>query len=181
MRQERFTEKALEALQVAAELANDTGNQAVEPEHLLQALIRQDEGVARTLLERAGAQVQALEPALVSNIERFPKVSGGGRPYISEGLTKHLEQAEREAERLKDEYISTEHMLLALSDLPVLKDAGATHESLLKALRQVRGSHRVTDQNPESKYQALEKYGRDLTMLAKEGKLDPVIGATGPG
>jgi len=176
MRQERFTEKALEALQDAAELASDTGNQAVEPEHLLQALIRQDEGVARTLLERAGAQVQALEPALVSNIERFPKVSGGGRPYISEGLTKHLEQAEREAERLKDEYISTEHMLLALSDLPVLKDAGATHESLLKALRQVRGSHRVTDQNPESKYQALEKYGRDLTMLAKEGKLDPVIG-----
>jgi len=176
MRQERFTEKALEALQDAAELASDTGNQAVEPEHLLQALIRQDEGVARTLLERAGAQVQALEPALVSTIERFPKVSGGGRPYISEGLTKHLEQAEREAERLKDEYISTEHMLLALSDLPVLKDAGATHESLLKALRQVRGSHRVTDQNPESKYQALEKYGRDLTMLAKEGKLDPVIG-----
>ncbi|TMC34887.1 MAG: ATP-dependent chaperone ClpB [Chloroflexi bacterium] len=176
MRQERFTEKALEALQDAAELASDTGNQAVEPEHLLQALIRQDEGVARTLLERAGAQVQALEPALVSTIERFPKVSGAGRPYISEGLTKHLEQAEREAERLKDEYISTEHMLLALSDLPILKEAGATHESLLKALRQVRGSHRVTDQNPESKYQALEKYGRDLTKLAKEGKLDPVIG-----
>src|SRR5947199_2347099 len=91
MRQERFTEKALEALQDAAQLASDTGNQAVEPEHLLQALIRQDEGVARTLLERAGAQVQALEPALVSNIERFPKVSGAGRPYISEGLTKHLE------------------------------------------------------------------------------------------
>src|SRR2546430_6009479 len=95
---------------------------------------------------------------------------------MSEVLHKPLEQVERAAERLKDEYISTEDMLLALSDLPVLKDAGATHESLLKALRQVRGSHRVTDQNPESKYQALEKYGRDLTMLAKEGKLDPVIG-----
>ena len=127
MRQERFTEKALEALQDAAEVAHDAGNQAIEPEHLLQALIRQDEGVARTLLERAGASVQALEPALVSSIERFPKVSGGGRPYFGQALSKHLEQAEREAERLKDEYISTEHLLLALSDLKVLKDVGATH------------------------------------------------------
>jgi len=176
MRQERFTEKALEALQEAAELARETGNQAVEPEHLMFALIRQDEGVARTLLERAGASVQGLEPALVSAMERFPKVSGGGNPYLSEGLSKHLEQAEREAQRLKDEYISTEHLLLALTDQQILKEAGATHEKLLNALRQVRGNQRVTDQNPESKYQALEKYGRDLTKLAKEGKLDPVIG-----
>jgi len=175
MRQERFTEKALEALQSAAELARETGNQAVEPEHLILALISQDEGVARTLLERAGASVQALQPALVSAVEHLPKVSGG-QTYFSETLTKHLQQAEREAERLKDEYISTEHLLLALSDLKVLKDAGATHENLLGALRQVRGAHRVTDPNPESKYQALEKYGRDLTRLAKEGKLDPVIG-----
>src|SRR5437588_792622 len=157
-------------------LPRETGNQAVEPEHLLLALVREDEGVARTLLERTGASVQALEPALVSAVERFPKVSGGGQPYLSEALTKHLEQAEREAECLKDEYISTEHLLLALTDQAILKDAGATHEALLKALRQVRGNQRVTDQNPESKYQALEKYGRDLTKLAKEGKLDPVIG-----
>ncbi len=176
VRHERFTEKALEALQQAAELARETGNQAVEPEHLLLALISQDEGVARTLLERAGASVQALQPALVSAIERFPKVSGGGQPYLSEALSKHLEQAQREADRLKDEYISTEHLLLALTDQQVLKDGGATHESLLRALRQVRGSQRVTDPNPESKYQALEKYGRDLTKLAKDGKLDPVIG-----
>ncbi|TMC80517.1 MAG: ATP-dependent chaperone ClpB [Chloroflexi bacterium] len=176
MRQERFTEKALEALQQAAELARETGNQAVEPEHLLLALIRQDEGVARTILERAGASVQALQPALVSAIERFPKVSGGGNPYLGEALSKHLEQAEREAGRLKDEYISTEHLLLALADRQILKDAGATHENLLRALREVRGNQRVTDQNPESKYQALEKYGRDLTKLAREGKLDPVIG-----
>jgi ATP-dependent Clp protease ATP-binding subunit ClpB len=176
VKQERFTEKALEALQEAAELARTTQNQAVEPEHLLLSLIRQDEGVARTLLERAGAPVQALQPALVSAIERFPKVSGAGQPYLGEALTRHLQQAEREAERLKDEYISTEHLLLALTDLALLKDAGATHESLLSALRQVRGAHRVTDPNPESKYQALEKYGRDLTQLAKEGKLDPVIG-----
>ena len=176
MRQERFTEKALEALQQAAGLARESGNQAVEPEHLLLALVGQDEGVARTLLERAGASVQALEPALVSAVERFPKVSGSGQPYLSEALSKHLEQAEREAARLKDEYISTEHLLLALTDQKILKDAGATHETLLRALRQVRGTQRVTDPNPESKYQALEKYGRDLTKLAKEGKLDPVIG-----
>ena len=176
VRQERFTEKALEALQHAAEMARETGKQAIEPEHLLLALIAQDEGVARTLLERGGASVQALQPALVSAVEKFPKVSGGGSPYLSEALSKHLAQAEREAERLKDEYISTEHLLLALTDLKILKDAGATHESLLSSLRQVRGSQRVTDPNPESKYQALEKYGRDLTKLAKEGKLDPVIG-----
>jgi len=175
VRQERFTEKALEAVQNAAELAREHGSQSVEPEHLILALINQEEGVARTLVERAGASVQALEPALVSTIERLPKVSGG-QTYLSDALSKHLQQAEREAERLKDEYISTEHLLLALADLPVLKDAGATHEKLLSALRQVRGNQRVTDPNPESKYQALDKYGRDLTKAAKDGKLDPVIG-----
>jgi ATP-dependent Clp protease ATP-binding subunit ClpB len=120
--------------------------------------------------------VPALEPALVSAIEHFPKISGGGQPYISRALNKALEEAETEAERLKDEYISTEHLLLALTETNALKDAGASHDTLLKALRQIRGSQRVTDQNPESKYQALEKYGRDLTKLAAAGKLDPVIG-----
>jgi len=176
VRLDRFTEKAQEALQEAAELARATGNQAVEPEHLLLSLVREDEGVARALLEHAGASFQALQPALISAIERFPKVSGAGQPYLSEGLNKTLEQAEREAERLKDEYISTEHLLLSLSDLKILKDAGATHEALFRALRPLRGTQRVTDQNPESKYQALEKYGRDMTKLAKYGKLDPVIG-----
>src|SRR3984893_8031943 len=176
MKLDRFTEKAQEALQGAAELARESGQQAVEPEHLLLALVREVEGVARTLLERAGVSVQALEPALVSVVERFPKVSGGGQPYISPALNTALEKAEKEAERLKDEYISTEHLMLALADSKPLKDAGATHDALLKALKQIRGNQRVTDQNPESKYQALEKYGRDLTKLAAEGKLDPVIG-----
>ena len=176
MRLDKFTEKAQEALQEAAELARETGQQAIEPEHLLLALVRQEEGVSRTLLERAGASVRALEPALVSAVEHFPKISGGGQPYLSPALNKTLEKAEQEAERLKDEYISTEHLLLALSDHKALKDAGATHDGLLTALRQIRGSQRVTDQNPESKYQALEKYGRDLTKLAADGKLDPVIG-----
>src|SRR3982074_3541306 len=176
MKLDKFTEKAQEALQGAAELAREHGQQAVEPEHLLLALVREEEGVARPLFERAGASVQALEPALVSKVERFPKVSGGGQPYLSPALNKAIEQAEQEAERLKDEYISTEHLVLALADHQALKDMGATHDALLKALRQIRGSQRVTDQNPESKYQALEKYGRDLTKLAADGKLDPVIG-----
>src|SRR3979490_468153 len=176
MKFDKFTEKAQEALQGAAELARDNGQQAVEPEHLLLALVREEEGVARTLLERAGTSVQALEPALISSVERFPRVSGGTQPYLSPALNKTLEMAEQEAARLKDDYISTEHLLLALADHKILKEAGATHDALLKALRQIRGSQRVTDQNPESKYQALEKYGRDLTKLAAEGKLDPPIG-----
>jgi ATP-dependent Clp protease ATP-binding subunit ClpB len=151
MRLDKFTEKAQEALQEASELARGLGQQAIEPEHLVLALVRQPDGVGRTLLERAGVSVQALEPALVSVVERMPKVSGG-QPYVSPALQKALEQAELEAERLKDEYISTEHMLLALADTKALKDAGARHDALLRALRQIRGSQRVTDQNPESKY-----------------------------
>jgi ATP-dependent Clp protease ATP-binding subunit ClpB len=176
VRLEKLTEKAQEALQEAAESARNLGQQAIEPEHLILALIRQQDGVGRTLLERAGVSVQALEPALVSVVERLPKVSGAAQPYLSSSLQKALDQAEQEAGRLKDEYISTEHLLLALADTKTLKEAGAKHDALLRALRQIRGSQRVTDQNPESKYQALEKYGRDLTKLAAEGKLDPVIG-----
>src|SRR5467141_778733 len=176
MRLEKLTEKAQEALQEAADLARTLGQQAIEPEHLILALIRQEDGVGRTLLERAGVSVQALEPALVSVIERFPKVSGGGQPYLSPALQKALDQAEQEADRLKDEYVSTEHLLLALAEQPALKQTGVTHDALLQAVRRVRGSQRVTDQNPESKYQVLERYGRDLTALAMAGKLDPVIG-----
>src|SRR2546427_4853909 len=176
MRLDKLTEKAQAALQEAAELARSLGQQAIEPEHLILTLVRQEEGVGRTLLERASVSVQALEPALVSIIERLPRVSGGGQPYLSSALQKALDQAEQEADRLKDEYVSTEHLLLALADTKPLKDAGAKYDALLRVLRQIRGSQRVTDQNPESKYQALEKYGRDLTKLAAEGKLDPVIG-----
>ena len=124
MRLDKFTEKAQEALQEAAELARSHGQQAVEPEHLLLALIGQQEGVARTLLERSGASVQALQPGLVSAVERFPKVSGGAQPFLSPALNKTLEQAEQEADRLKDEYISTEHLVLALAEGKALKEAG---------------------------------------------------------
>jgi len=176
MRLDRFTEKAQEALQGAAQTAQESGQQAVEPEHLLLALVREREGIARPLLEAAGVSPQGLEVALVSEIERLAKMRGAPQPYLSNDLNLVLEQAEREAQQLKDEYISTEHLLLALVERPALKRAGATRDALLKALRAVRGSQRVTDQNPESKYQALERYGRDLTALAAQGKLDPVIG-----
>jgi len=176
MRLDKFTEKAQEALQNAAQTAQEAGQQAVEPEHLLLALTRERDGIARPLLEAAGVSLPGLEAELVSQVERLAKVRGGGQPFISNDLNLVLEQAEREAQRLKDEYISTEHLLLALVERPVLKRAGVTHDALLKALRQVRGSQRVTDPNPESKYQSLERYGRDLTALAAAGKLDPVIG-----
>src|SRR5438270_265359 len=177
MRLDRFTEKAQEALQAAAQEARERGQQAIEPEHLLLALLRQDGGIARPLLEAAGAAPQALEPGLVSRVERLPRVSGADQqPYLGSELSRALDQAEKEAQKLKDEYVSTEHILLALAESPVLKEAGLTRAALLSALKQVRGSHRVTDPNPEAKHQALERYGRNLTRLAAEGKLDPVIG-----
>ncbi len=176
MKLDRLTEKAQEALQAAAQEAVESRQQAVEPEHLLLALIRQEGGITRPLLEAAGVDVTGIEPALVSRVERFPRVTGEVQPYLSQSLATALDSAEKEAARLKDEYVSTEHVLLALADHPVLREAGASRDALLSALRQVRGSQRVTDQNPEAKYQALEKYGRDLTQLAIQGKLDPVVG-----
>jgi ATP-dependent Clp protease ATP-binding subunit ClpB len=174
---DRFTEKAQEALAAAAQEASERNQQSVEPEHLLLAMLRQEGSITRPLLEAAGVSVTALEPALVSEIERLPRVSGaGGDQYLSSGLRKVMEDAEKEAERLKDEFISTEHLLLALADRPAMQSAGAGRDAILRALRSIRGSQRVTDQNPESKYQALERYGRDLTKLAAAGKLDPVIG-----
>src|SRR2546430_1507012 len=176
MRLDRFTEKAQEALQDAAQLATEMDQQAVLPEHLLLTLVRQEQGIARTILESSGVSLAGLDAALVSELERQPKVRGDGQSYLSPALTTILDEAERQAKDLKDEYISTEHLLLALVGRPALRDAGVTRDGLLKALRAVRGNQRVTDQNPESKYQALERYGRDLTVAAAAGKLDPVIG-----
>jgi ATP-dependent Clp protease ATP-binding subunit ClpB len=176
MRPERLTEKAQEAVQSAAREAQERGQQAIEPEHLLLALLHQEGGITRTLLETASVSIPGLEAALVSRMERLPRVSGGAQPYLANELARALDQAEKEAERLKDDYISTEHILLALADHAVLKEFGITRDALMQALRRIRGSQRVTDQNPESKYQALERYGRDLTALAAQGKLDPVIG-----
>ncbi|GAC1647382.1 MAG: ATP-dependent chaperone ClpB [Candidatus Dormibacteraceae bacterium] len=176
MRIQRFTEKGQEALQAAASLAADRGQQGIEPEHLLLALLNQDGGLTRPLLQAADADVAAMEAALVTAVDGFPRVSGGADPFLSAPLRKLLDAAEAEADQLKDEYVSTEHLLLATANDRLLQEFGVTRDGLLAALRQVRGNQRVTDANPESKYQALEKYGRDLTQLAATGKLDPVIG-----
>ena len=176
MRLDRFTEKAQEALQASVSAAEQSGQPAVEPEHLLVALLAQEGGLTRPLLEAAGVHMEEMERALSAHLHGLPSVRGGDRPAVSPALSQVLDGAAREAERLSDEYISTEHLLLAMVSRPLLKEHGCDRERVLKALRDIRGSHRVTDPNPESKYQALERYGRDLTALAVAGRLDPVIG-----
>ena len=176
------TVRASEALAGAQTLAERRGNQLVEPEHLLLALLDQPEGVVQPIVERAGADPRALRTAAQAAVEARPSVSGANVTVeFSPGFRTVVRKAGEEAENLQDEYISTEHLLLALVDdgggaRQVLLDGGITRESLMDALKQVRGSARVTDPNPEEKYQALEKYGRDLTVAAASGKLDPVIG-----
>ncbi len=179
---ERLTAKSQAAVQAAAGYAGENGNPEVLPLHLMAALLEDREGVVIPVLERVGVPVEQLLAGVNSAITKLPKVQGGGQPGMSQALTKVLEQGFKEAENFKDEYCSTEHLLLALArgkNEPVqmaLAAFGATHEAILKALSAVRGSQRVTDQNPEGKFQALEKYAKDLTELARRGKLDPVIG-----
>jgi ATP-dependent Clp protease ATP-binding subunit ClpB len=173
----RFTEKLQEAVRAGQGKAARYGNQQIDVEHLLSALLEQEGGLASSILTRAGVNVEALGKKLTGELERLPKVSGGAsgidQIYVTPRLNKLLTAAEDEAAKLKDEYISVEHVLLAAIDL---KDLGVARERLMQALREVRGSQRVTSQNPEVTYEALEKYGRDLTKLASAGKLDPVIG-----
>ena len=179
---EKLTVKSQEAIQAAASTAAENGNPEVLPMHLLAALLDDREGVVLPVLEGAGVRTQELLHGANTAISKLPKVSGGAQPGMSPALTKVLERASKEAENFKDEYVSAEHLLLALTEAkgdPVrdaLAAMGATHDAVLKALSSVRGSQRVTDQNPEAKFQALEKYGKDLTELARSGKLDPVIG-----
>ncbi|MGH7356937.1 MAG: ATP-dependent chaperone ClpB [Candidatus Rokuibacteriota bacterium] len=182
MRLDKFTIKAQEALQSAQTLADQHGHQAIEPEHLLTALLGQAEGVVGPILAKLGTSSETIRAALDAELGRAPKVSGGGQQYLSDRLRQVLDRAQREAERLKDEYVSTEHMLVALAQerggaaARALNAAGATPDAIYKALVDVRGTQRVTDQNPEDKYQALQRYSKDLTELARRGKLDPVIG-----
>ena len=173
----RFTEKLQEAVRAAQSTAVRFGHQQVDIEHLLAALLEQEGGLSTSILTRAGVDVGALKRRLESELERLPKVSGptGGvdQIYVTSRWNKLLTEAEDEAKKLKDEYVSVEHVLLAAVDR---KDLGVTRERLMQALREVRGSQRVTSQNPEATYEALEKYGRDLTVAASNNKLDPVIG-----
>src|SRR5437660_1150957 len=183
IRWDKFTVKAQEAVQRANELASEHGNPELLPVHILAALVEDKEGIVPPVLEKIGIGPQAVLNDLYRELERLPKVSGGAaQPGLSPAANQLLERAFKEADNFKDEYVSTEHLLLAATQIKrdpaheILARHGATHDAILKALTAVRGSQRITDQNPEAKYQALERYARDLTEQARRGKLDPVIG-----
>jgi ATP-dependent Clp protease ATP-binding subunit ClpB len=183
IRWEKLTVKSQQAMQQAQSRAAELGNPEILPVHLLLALVEDREGVIPAVLEKVGVPTERLEHELHTIEEKLPRVAGSAaQPGISQALNKAVDQAFREAANFKDEYVSTEHLLLGIahqkgdSARDALIALGATHEAILKALTAVRGSQRVTDQNPEGKFQALEKYAKDLTELARRGKLDPVIG-----
>ena len=180
-----FTEKVQQALSDAQSKAIRLGHQQVDVEHLFSALLDQERGLSASILNKAGLQVENLGARVTEELGRLPKVSGPSGPpdqiFVTSRLNRVAVQAEDEAKQLKDQYVSVEHFLLAIADDSgftgrLLKEFGLTRERLMQALREVRGSQRVTSQNPEATYEALERYGRDLTQLAGQGKLDPVIG-----
>ena len=178
---DKFTIKAQEAVQAAVELAANRGNPQVTPVHLLSALIHEREGIVRPLLEKIGADRGHLERIVEAELSHLPKVSGGAQPQPDQEVIKVFETATAESNTMKDEFVSTDHLMLALVKVPskaknVLQLAAIGEKELMAGLQAVRGSSRVTDQNPEEKFQALEKYGIDLTKRASQGKLDPVIG-----
>ena len=181
----RFTEKLQEAIRSAQGKAVRYGHQQIDVEHLLAALLEQEGGLAQSILSKSGVQTDSLLRRLEAELDRMPKVSGSGsspdQVYVTSRLNQLLTRAEDQARKLKDEYISVEHVLLAALDDKgaagrLLKEFGLSEDRLMQALREVRGSQRVTSQNPEATYEALESYGRDLTKLAAADKLDPVIG-----
>ncbi len=181
MRIDRMTTKAQEAVRSALDLASRRGNPELYPEHLLKAIFGQDGGLGAPLAQKAGADVQKLASLLDQKIETYPQVSGGAEPNLSRRALAVVQKAEDEAKGLKDDYVSTEHLLLAAAKADrdvqaTLEKVGLNHDKILQALAAVRGSQRVTDRDPEGKFQALEKYTKDFTALARSGKLDPVIG-----
>jgi len=181
MRVDNFTVKAQEALQNGQTLARRQDNPNYEPEHLAAALLEQADGICAPIVRRIGADFKLLKQRIEEALQKLPKIQGGAGATLSQRLLKLLDKAEDEAKSMQDEFISSEHLLLALSQDKgsmgeLLKSSGITQERILTALKEIRGSARVVSQDPESTYQALEKYGRDLTGAAKAGKLDPVIG-----
>ena len=181
MRLDKFTLRGQEAIQSAIEVAERNQNQEVQPEHVLFAMLEQPEGIVRPVLGKLGANVQVVLNDVQAAIARFPRVQGG-QQYFSSRLSQIFVAAEKQAQAMQDEYISTEHLLLAIADEKdgqagkILRQHGVNHEDLLKVIEQTRGGVRITDQNAEANYQALSKYAKDLTDLARQGKLDPVIG-----
>ena len=182
MRWDQFTTMSQEAIQKAQALAEEKGHQEIRPEHLLASFLARDENIVNALLAKIGAPAAKIRADVEAALARLPKVSGGGETGLGPALRQILEAARKEAESLKDEYVSTEHLFLAMlkdgrnEAARILAANGVTEEAVLKALAAVRGTQRVTDPEPEGKYQVLEKYTRDLTALARQGKLDPVIG-----
>ena len=182
-RLDKLTQKAQEALQQAQAVAEKNGSQVLFPLHVLIALAEEKEGIVRPVLEKCNVHPDAIISEATRLLAQLPKTAGM-QPgmYLSQPLNSVLERAFDEAIHFKDEFVSTEHLLLALAEQrgdaagQLLDKAGATHDAILKALVSVRGTQRVTDQNPETKYQALERYAHDLTEAARQGKLDPVIG-----
>src|SRR5258706_8927886 len=180
MRYDKLTIKAQEAVVRAQELAQQNNHAEMLPLHLLAALLSETEGVVSPILQKVGANLQRINQIVATELERLPKATGT-QLGMSRSLQDVFAQAQKEADRLKDEYTSTEHLLLALGDVKseareLLNLNSVKHDAILAALKDVRGGQRVTDQNPEDKYQALTRYGRDLVELARQGKLDPVIG-----
>ncbi|HUB09544.1 MAG TPA: ATP-dependent chaperone ClpB [Myxococcales bacterium] len=179
MKLDKLTVKAQEALQTTQELARRRDHQAVEPEHLARALLDQTDGIVPALLQRIGAEAKLVSDRVDQELGRLPQVSGGEQ-HLSQRLLKSLDRAEDEAKKLKDEYVSTEHLLLGLlgdaKTGEVFKSSGVTRDRVLTVLKDLRGGQRVTSENPEAQFKALEKYARDLTEAARAGKLDPVIG-----
>ncbi len=181
MRMDRLTTKSQEALRAAVDDCVRRGNPEVIPEHILIAVLRQEDGLGRPLVEKAGANAEALSKELEERVEKLPQVSGGGEPSFGRRAVPLLTKAEDEAKAFKDDYVSVEHFVLAGAKYDkdvqaILNRHGLSYDKLVQALAEVRGSQRVTDQNPEGKFQALDKYTRDLTALARRGKIDPVIG-----
>src|SRR2546427_8797306 len=183
IRWDKFTLKAQEAVQRANELAPDHADPGLLPVQVLTAMIEEREGIVPPVLEKIGIGAQAVLHECYRGIEQLPKVSGEGatQATLSQAANQLLERAFKEADNFKDEYVSTEHLLLAITQLKrdsaqeILARHGATHDAILKALTAVRGSQRITDQNPEAKYQALERYARNLTEQARRGQLDTVV------
>jgi ATP-dependent Clp protease ATP-binding subunit ClpB len=182
IRFDKLTLKGQEALQAAQSHAQEKNNPQVAPEHLLWALIEQKDGVVLPILQKLGANLQTVARDLADAMAKLPKVQGQAELYMSPALGHILEDAQKEADQFKDEYVSTEHLLIALSNAKgeavarILQSNGVTKDAILKVLVSIRGTQKITDPNPEEKYQALQRYSRDLTELARKGKLDPVIG-----
>jgi ATP-dependent Clp protease ATP-binding subunit ClpB len=181
---EKFTLKAQEALQEAKSIAERKHHQQIDVEHVLSALLDQKEGIVIPILQKLGSNPDLIASQLGDELNRVPQVTGRGtgQVYLSSRLNEIFNNAWKEAERLKDEYMSTEHLLIAIADekqgaaFQILQRNGVTKDAIFRVLQEIRGPHRVTDQNPEEKYQALKRYSRDLTEEARKGKLDPVIG-----